>query len=364
MRIAYLDPKANSSPVSAHGESVRTAQFIDALTTHGIDVERFTSAPRNDGCDAAASGSAADESLREQLRRYSSRIDLVYQRYSPRSQAGLSFAREAWLPFFLEVDDPEILNPRSSPSAINDSVMAAADMIIVASPALRQCALEGGIPRHKVRVLDYAVSAAVLATKKRARRLPKDRFVVGYLGSLETSKGTQSLLEAFAKLRTHDPRYHLLVVGGGPLRQGVQDYCTAQQLDGCVELTGRVPHHQVPAYLAQMDAGLAPYPSEACGDDIATKIWEYAAARVPIIASAGPGSELRELFPHKQAAMLTRPGDTLDIAKRTIRLCEDIDLARGIARCARLRAKRSTWSRVAAQIEGLYQKFLSSQLYG
>ena len=71
-------------------------------------------------------------------------------------------------------------------------------------------------------------------------------------------------------------------------------------------ITGAVAHEAVPRYLAEMDVGVAPYPDLPTFYFSPLKIFEYAAARVPIVASAV--GQIAEILVHRKSALLHPPG--------------------------------------------------------
>src|SRR5262249_10564711 len=171
----------------------------------------------------------------------------------------------------------------------------------------------------------------------------------GFLGSLKPWHGIDVLLDAFAELRRRSDAYRLLIVGDGPLRELVQARCARELERGVVTLAGAVPHDEVPALLARMDAGLAPYPSLPLFYFSPLKVFEYAAAGVPIVASAS--GQIAELLVHRQHALLHKPGSVGKIVKHVELLRTTPDLGTRLARRARrLIAAHHTWDRLAARV--------------
>ncbi|MFQ5351941.1 MAG: glycosyltransferase [Candidatus Binatia bacterium] len=406
--MAYVCSDPDQPLCGPRGSSVRMSRFLRALVDHGLDVTVFAArAPETGGAglpcpvvDISADGSLQElrartakylracgypparaeelygvllnQALMEGLENHAGGCDLVYERYAPGSYAGLLFARRSGLPYFVELDRPlppgqrkrGRLDPLESAGVLGGTALFAADAVTVASPALFDCAMAYGVPRYRIKLLPYAVSDAVLGTPKRPARAEGDEFVLGYLGELAQEKGLNLLLRAFALLRERSSHYRLLMVGDGPMRETAEASCRARGLGEVVTFTGRIDHDQVPAQLLRMDVGLSLCPPLSCSDEVPAKVWEYAAARVPIVASAGGSSELRDVFPHKKAALLHLPGRFLKIVKHVDRLRRDPEFACRLTRHSRLTAKTQTWGRVAARVEGLYQKCLSSKSYG
>ena len=71
-------------------------------------------------------------------------------------------------------------------------------------------------------------------------------ITVGWSGILRDWHGLELLLEAIAAV----PRAHLVIVGDGPARSAVEERARALGVLGRITLTGRVPHGDMPDYIA------------------------------------------------------------------------------------------------------------------
>lgn len=308
-----------------------------------------------------------NQSLAEALTRCRRRIDLVYERYSLWSFAGLQIARRLRVPYFLEVNAPLLaqqqdyreLDLQDAARAIETHLFSSADCICVTSPALVDYVHSRGASRRRIRVIPCGASPAILATRRPASKNDDAEFVVGFLGSLKPWHGVELLLEAFARLAAISPRYRLLVVGEGPLLSEIESLCAARNLSSRVRLVGSIQHTDVPDFLAQMDVGVAAYPPLSPFYFSPLKVWEYAAAGVPIIASQS--GELPRLFPHRSAALLHPPGKVGKIVKHVENIRHDPDLGRRLARRARGVAKQHTWDRLAARLLSLAIRAIASK---
>jgi len=108
---------------------------------------------------------------------------------------------------------------------------------------------------------------------KKKLSIPRDTFVVGYVGRISKEKNVQLLLKAFLKLK-NQKKVHLLIVGDGPDDQ-LKDF---KSLSNCT-VTGFV--RNVPDYLAAMDTFVMPSLTETTS--LATL--EAMSAGLPVIVS-------------------------------------------------------------------------------
>lgn len=306
-----------------------------------------------------------NQTLLAELTRRAGCFDLVYERQSLWSFAGLQFAQREHIPYVIEVNAPLLsqqeeyreLHRRESARAIEEILFTSADLLLVTTPALVDYVQSRGASRRQTRVLPCGVTREMLEVHPCATA-GRDEFVVGFVGSLKPWHGIEVLLQAFLQLSYLSSRYRLLLVGSGPLLPYVETYCRDHNIADRVTLAGEVPHQRVGEYLARMDIGVAPYPALPMFYFSPLKVWEYAAAGVPIVASAS--GELPKLFPHKQAALLHAPGNVGKIVKHIELLRQDRDLGARLARRARRVAKAHTWDRLAARFETMARKLVAT----
>jgi glycosyltransferase involved in cell wall biosynthesis len=121
-----------------------------------------------------------------------------------------------------------------------------------------------------------------------------------------------------------------------------------------------VPHHEVPALIAEADICLAPL---GLNDRNVTqgacpiKVLEYMASSRPLIASNIP--IVRELVREDVDALLFSPNDPEDLARQTLTLLNDVDLSRRLADSATQRAlTKFTWYEAQKKLVKVYDRVL------
>ncbi|MGH8587752.1 MAG: glycosyltransferase family 4 protein, partial [Gammaproteobacteria bacterium] len=115
------------------------------------------------------------------------------------------------------------------------------------------------------------------------RKIPEDRDLVVYTGTLETYQGIDLLIAAFAKVLGRHPFAFLLVVGGTAEQvarlsalakeHGVADHC---------RFTGRVPQALARRYTSIASVLVSP---RSAGTNTPLKIYEQLASGVPLVAT-------------------------------------------------------------------------------
>lgn len=299
-----------------------------------------------------------NDSLTRALESMSPPPDIVYERQSLWSVAGLQFAQRRGIPHLLEVNAPLVEQQRDYrqldlvpvATAIEDFLLSSSDRVLVTSPALVPYARDHGASGRRVRTVPCGVPGALLHHRRAfGKRNSPTQFVIGFVGSLKPWHGLDVLLQAFRKLHDIDFGYRLLIVGDGPLRESVEAWLRSHNLHAFAEITGEVEPEAIAGWLAKMDVAVAPYPDLPLFYFSPLKIWEYAGAGVPIAASES--GDLPRLFPHREAALLHRPGSVTKLVSHIERLRTSPGLASRLARRARQIARTHTWDRIAARVE-------------
>jgi len=184
--------------------------------------------------------------------------------------------------------------------------------IVVISPYLKDNYLANRATRPIIVAPDGAtvgqtVGQAELGEPSRTRGM---MLSVGYAGSLYSGRGVEMLVT----LARHCPWAEFRIIGG-PDRIANDWRLKTEGLSN-IAFLGSVNPSQVPLFLAQCDVLMAPYEERVftAGDQMETsrwmsplKVFEYMAARRPIVASRLPA--LEEVLVHERTALLCAPGD-------------------------------------------------------
>lgn len=377
MRVAYVCADAGVPVFGRKGCSIHVQEVVRALLSEGAEVDIFAAsqggqAPRDlqevplhplpaaAGSDLAAredQAFAANDALSVALDSEGP-FDLVYERYSLWSAAGMEHACEAGVPGLLEVNAPLIeeqgayrgLVNRTRAEGIASRAFSSAEALLAVSEELADWLR--GHPAALAPV--YVVPNGVDPTRfppdlPPARPAPPGVFTVGFVGTLKPWHGTEVLVEAFAHFHAQWPASRLLVVGDGPQRGELEAALAAASLSGAAELTGAVSHQEVPGLLASMDVAVAPYPESGPFYFSPLKVYEYQAAGLPVVASRV--GQLARLIEDETGGLLVPPGDAGALARALNRLRRDPGLAARLARAGRRRvAAEHTWRAVARQI--------------
>lgn len=237
-----------------------------------------------------------------------------------------------------------------------------AALVVGVSAAYEALALAHGMPRGRFRWIPNGLDEDRFPwppDREAARRqlgLPPDRFVVSFVGTLGTAMGVEILVDAAHRLRTSDPRIHVLIVGEGTSRAALE--ARAGPSAGNLTFMDPVPASAVHRLLAASDA------SVACLEDapehrerIPAKLWEILGYGRPLVLVAGAGETARLLEDEARAGLRVPPGDDARLAE-VLR-----DLSRDPARGERLGARGRRWvldGFTRAQLAAQYADLLTS----
>ena len=132
-------------------------------------------------------------------------------------------------------------------------------------------------------------------------------------------------------------------------------------VEGSVIVQPAVPHHEVPALIAESDICIAPL---GLNDRNVTqgacpiKVLEYMASSRPLIASNIP--IVRELVREDVDALLFSPNDPDDLAHKVLMLLNDVELSKRLADSATERAlTKFTWHESQKKLLKVYGKLLT-----
>ena len=175
-----------------------------------------------------------------------------------------------------------------------------------------------------------------------------------YVGSLEPRKNLLRLLQAYAQLRHHHPRHHLVIVVARNFWKNAPVVETVEELalKPWVHFTGFVEEEDLPALYNGADLfvfpslyegfGLPPLEAMACG--------------TPVVTSNS--SSLPEVV--GDAAIMVDPYDVDAIADAMARVLDDPALADDLRQRGLARAGQFSWERMAQETIKVYQHVLGS----
>ncbi|CAD7052415.1 colanic acid biosynthesis glycosyltransferase WcaL [Pseudorhizobium halotolerans] len=182
------------------------------------------------------------------------------------------------VPFSITVHGPEEFD-RPEALSLSDKIAAAAFVVAVSSYGRSQ--LLRWVPMDcwkKIHVVHCGVGDDYLNAVSTAQG--DDRRLVT-VGRLAEQKGHFILLDAAAELRAHGIRFHLTIVGEGPLRGDIERRISQLGLDDCIELLGAATQDQVKEQLLRARALVLP----SLAEGLPVVLMESMALGRPVLAT-------------------------------------------------------------------------------
>ena len=292
-----------------------------------------------------------------QIRRF--RPDLLYKRHAKLDIGALVAGSHAGIPSVLEVNslftqgayhEHEPIALRQVAVRLERRALALAKVVVaVSTPLARQAETLACRP---VVVVPNGVDLATFepgradADRIRAKYGLTSPVTIGWSGILRDWHGVGNLLEAAAGV----PDTHVLIVGDGPARAGLERQVAALRMDARVTITGRVAHREMPDYVAAMDVAVVA--DERTGVASPMKLLEYMAMARAVVAPRL--DNIRDLITDGVDGVLFTAGD-IGTLRGALRLtAADASLRESLGRNARLRVERGlTWRRNAERVISL-----------
>lgn len=239
--------------------------------------------------------------------------DVLYERYNLYFHAGVWLKRRTGLPMILEVNAPLAheralhgdLALKGLAARSEGAIWRAADMVLPVTDALADFVRRAGVPEERIDVVQNGVDDDFLAfadpTPVRARYGLADRLVLGFTGFVRDWHGVDRVLRFMASSPRRD--LHLLMVGDGPARAGLEALARELALTDRVTFTGVVQRPAMPAHVAAFDIALQPAVVDYASP---LKLFEYMAQAKAVIAPAAPN--IREVLTHGEDGFLFEAG--------------------------------------------------------
>ena len=323
----------------------------------GVQVHALSPAPKGELALREQKCLAANDSLRTALECHGP-FDLVYERYSLWSFAGMEYARTMSTPALLEINAP-LIEEQAEHRGLIDSANAQRVARLVFSAATALLAVSDGVAEYleafpeahgKIHVVANGVNPDHFPPEQKASLPATDRkFTIGFVGSMKPWHGLAGLLDAFTQLHQRFPETRLLMVGDGAGRDQLAQEANSRGLANSVHFTGAVAPSEVPGLLASMDVAVAPYPKLTNFYFSPLKVYEYMAAGLPVIASRA--GQIQQLIESEMTGLLVPPGDVPALTAAMERLRCDPALRRRLGSAGRAKVLRDhTWDAAVHRI--------------
>lgn len=234
------------------------------------------------------------------------------------------------------------------------------DAFIAVSEAERKDFLATGFASservHLVRYgIDIARFAGVVvdrAEQRTALGVPVGAALVTTVCRLYFPKDVNTLLKAFAIVRTQRPSVHLLIVGEGPYRPQVESLVAELGLTTHVTLAGL--RRDIPQILGVTDVFVL---STTAGEGLPITILEAMSSGLPVVASDVTG--VKEEVMHQETGLIVPAKNAVALSEALLDLLTNDQRARAMGQRGRERAEESfTLERMGRETTQVYEDLL------
>lgn len=237
----------------------------------------------------------------------------LYQRMSLGNYTGVTLSRELRIPLILEYNGSEAwiaknwgkpLRFHSAAVAAEQACLKHAQVVVTVSEPLGQELRERGVDPERIVVYPNCIdprmfdpqrfSASEIQELRRKHGFAESDVIATFVGTFGQWHGVDVLANAIRRMIESDRdflktrRLRFLLIGDGQKMPLVRQILDVEGASEFVTLTGLVPQHEAPRYLAASDVLLSPHVANTDGSAFfgsPTKLFEYMAMEKAIYAS-------------------------------------------------------------------------------
>ncbi len=167
-------------------------------------------------------------------------------------------------------------------------------------------------------------------------------FTFIYPGTLSWHQGLDIAIKAFAILAKKTGGCRFDILGIGPTRDDLQTLITGLGLEGSVQIRDSVPITTLPEVVAKADCGVVPKRAEGFGGEaFSTKILEFMAMGLPVIAAATP---VDRYYFDESNLLFFRPGDEQDLASKMQEVVSSAQLRTRLSEGGLAYSRSNSWN--------------------
>jgi glycosyltransferase involved in cell wall biosynthesis len=207
-----------------------------------------------------------------------------------------------------------------------------ADLICSTSKFMADRTVEILKPRRPIEHVPFGVDCQLFSPLDAAEphQYP-DQFRIGFVKTLSQMYGPAFLIESLPIISQQVPNAHLIMAGGGEIRDSLRRLAERLGVDDRVEFTGYVPKEKVPALMRTFDVLV--HPSLTDSESFGVAVLEAQACGVPVVATRVGG--VPEVCVDQKTGFLVPPGDPEALAEKVITLAKDSELRKQMGMEAR-----------------------------
>jgi len=295
------------------------------------------------------------------------RLDLLYVREMAQHPFLPGLVRLLGIPLFVEVngwalDDLRLLGAsqrevRAAERSQRKLFKAAIGIFASTVGNAERIVTYYDIPKERLYAQELGTNTAHFAPGDRLRTradlgLPGDAEIILFAGSFHPHHDLSTLVDAFGQLVAQGfERARLLLVGHGHQWQAIHRTIASSGITGSVITTGFRPYEEIPSYFQAADIGVVPLTATKIRQQkgaVASKLWDYMAAGLPVVVTDLPDTPSASLLAGK--AYVVPPEDPNAMARALVDLLGNVDKRTRLAQAGLEYVRQHrTWRQAAAE---------------
>jgi len=127
------------------------------------------------------------------------------------------------------------------------------NMILTVCKSMKNDCLRFKITKNKIKVIYNGIDFIKFSPKTKTFFSNQRPSELLHVGSFNPRKGQHLIIKACRKIKEHNIKFHLTLIGGGIHRQTLDDLINKYDLEDYVDLLGVVDHKNLPNYMEKAD---------------------------------------------------------------------------------------------------------------
>jgi len=250
--------------------------------------------------------------------------------------------------------------------AMETYVLKHADAVTTICEGLRKDMLARGIAAEKITPIPNAVNVEQfqLLTEKDQTLLQslglEGKKVLGFLGSFYAYEGLDLLVAAMPAILKQVPEAVLLLVGGGPQQQALEQQIKQLGLEQQVLMPGRVPHSVVNSYYSLVDLLVYPRKSMRLTELVTPLKPLEAMAQGKLLLASDVGGH-HELIEDGKTGWLFKKDDLADLTNKVVQILQQQSQPQILQQALDYVRHQRTWRNSVANYHQVYRQALAAR---
>jgi len=273
-------------------------------------------------------------------------------------------------PYIITTYALELLEPQQSRyrTGVMKLVLNNAYRVIAISNYTRNILLDLGISKQKIELIPLGVNIKRFEQKKDTSDIIKKygiqnkKIILTVSTLIYPYKGHDRVIKALSKVVVKIPDATYLIVGGGPLKENLEDLVNKLKLENHVIFVGQVEHKDIVKYYNLCDVFIMPSSEDKTKgyvEGFGLVYLEANACGKPAIGGNCGGT--KDAIVDGVTGLLVDPLNIDEIADAIIKILTDKNYAKTLGEKGRERVKREfSWEKIAEKTRNLYLDILNN----